>query len=158
MKQIYIKSQTFQDHQTSRGQQFNWHFSIYISEHFTPLNAIKYKIHMDHSILIITDILDNYIDLLQQTFRGTQFNLNTFRFTHFIKTFIDSLLASKRNQIYSEASSTRFSAINLLYFMFTDETPHGSTSNHRHFRTTRLLADNNSIDTFRFIYQNTLHL
>ena len=46
---IYIKSQTFQDHQTSRGTQFNWHFSIYISEHFTPLNAIKYKLHMDLS-------------------------------------------------------------------------------------------------------------
>ena len=84
--------------------------------------------------------------------RGRQFNLTPFNL------YIKTLLASKRDQIYSEASSTRFSAINLLYFTFTDETPHGSTSNHRHFRTTRLLAEHNSIDTFRFIYQNTLHL
>ena len=54
----YIKSQTFPDHQTSRGTQFNWHFSIYISEHFTPLNAMKY-----------------IINLLKQTFRMT-LNIN----------------------------------------------------------------------------------
>ena len=95
----------------------------------------------------ITDILDNY-----QTSRGTQFNLTLF------DLYIKTLLASKRNQIYSKASSSRFSAINLLYFTFTDETPHRSTSNHRHFRTIRLLAEHNSIDTFRFIYQNTLHI
>ena len=34
----------------------------------------------------------------------------------FKESMIKTLLASKRNQIYSEASSTRFSAINLSYF------------------------------------------
>ena len=51
---IYIKSQTFQDHQTSRGTQCNWHLSIYISKHFSHLNAMKY-----------------IINLLKQTFRAT---------------------------------------------------------------------------------------
>ena len=51
----------------------------------------------------MTDISENY-----QSYRGTQLNL-TLRFTNQI------LLASQRNQIYSEASSTHFSAVNLLY-------------------------------------------
>ena len=41
--------------------------------------------------------------------RGRQFNL-----THF-NLYIKTLLASKRNQIYSEASSAHFSAINLSF-------------------------------------------
>ena len=56
----------------------------------------------------ITDILYNY-----QTSRGTQFNSTLF------DLYIKTLLASKRNQIYSEASSTRFSAIYLLYLRLT---------------------------------------
>ena len=84
---IYIKSQTFQDHQTSRGTQFNWHFSIYISKHFSHLNVIKYILkHLQHAFQLL--IYNTYV---------------------------------------------------------TDETPNGSTSNHRHFRTTKLLAEHNSI-------------
>ena len=41
---IYIKSQTFQDHQTSRGIQFNWHFDLYIRTLYTSKrNQIYYK-------------------------------------------------------------------------------------------------------------------
>ena len=66
----YIKSQTFPDHQTSRGTQFNWHFSIYISEHFTPLNAIKYK--------------STWISAKSQTFRQlSDFSRNTIQFNTF---------------------------------------------------------------------------
>ena len=46
-------------------------------------------------------------------YRGTQFNLTLF------DLYIKTLLVSKRNQIYSEASSTRFSAIYLLYLRLT---------------------------------------
>ena len=44
---------------------------------------------------------------------GTDFSRNTIQLTLF-DLYIKTLLASKHNQIYSEASSTRFSAINLL--------------------------------------------
>ena len=40
------------------------------------------------------------------------FSRNTIQLTHF-DLYIKTLLASKRNLIYSKASSTRFSAINL---------------------------------------------
>ena len=52
----------------------------------------------------MTDISENY-----QSYRGTQFNLTLCDLP--IKRF----LASQRNQIYSEASSTHFSAVNLWY-------------------------------------------
>ena len=42
------------------------------------------------------------------------FSRNTIQLTLF-DLYIKTLYTSKRNQIYSEASSTRFSAINLLY-------------------------------------------
>ena len=138
--------------------------SIYISKHFSHLNVIKYILkHLQHAFQLLIYYTIRYrwnssrIYIKSQTFPDHQ----TSRGTQLIDTFdlyFKTLLVSKRNQIYSEASSTRFSAINLLYFTFTDETPHGSTSNHRHFRTTRLLAEHNSIETFRFIYQKTLHL
>ena len=121
---IYIKSQTFPDHQTSRGTQFNWHFSIYISEHFTPLNAMKYIInllkqtfrmtlnmHLRSTNQIHMDLknhrhLDNY-----QTSRGRgrQFNLTPF------DLYIKTLLASKRNQIYYKSSSTNISDYHQTY-------------------------------------------
>ena len=105
---IYIKSQTFQDHQTSRGQQFNLTlFDLYIKTlytskrsqiyykssstniydyHQTYTYALQIKIYMD--LKKITDILDNY-----QTSRGTQFNLTLF------DLYIKTLYTSKRNQI-----------------------------------------------------------
>ena len=54
---------------------------------------------------LISDISENY-----QSHRGTQFNLTLCDLP------IKTLLASQRNQIYSEASSTHFSAINLSSF------------------------------------------
>ena len=65
---------------------------------------LRYTNQIHKDLKKITDILDNY-----QTSRGTQFNLTLF------DLYIKTLYTSKRNQIYSEASSTRFSAINLLY-------------------------------------------
>ena len=53
----------------------------------------------------ISDISENY-----QSYRRTQFNLTLCDLP------IKTLLTSQRNQIYSEASSTHFSAINLSYF------------------------------------------
>ena len=52
----------------------------------------------------MTDISENY-----QSYRGTQFNLTLCDLP------IKTLLAFQRNQIYSEASSTHFSAVNLWY-------------------------------------------
>ena len=65
---------------------------------------LRYTNQIHKDLKKITDILDNY-----QTSRGTQFNLTLF------DVYIKTLYTSKRNQIYSEAFSTRFSAINLLY-------------------------------------------
>ena len=45
------------------------------------------------------------------------FSRNTIQLTLF-DLYIKTLYTSKRNQIYSEASSTRFSAINLLYLRY----------------------------------------
>ena len=53
----------------------------------------------------ISDISENY-----QSYRRTQFNLTLCDLP------IKTLLTSQRNQIYSEASSTHFSAINLSYY------------------------------------------
>ena len=52
----------------------------------------------------MTDISENY-----QSYRGTQFNLTLCDLP------IKTLLAFQRNQIYSEASSKHFSAVNLWY-------------------------------------------
>ena len=104
------------------------------------------QIHMD---LKITDILDNY---QTSSVRGRQFNFTLFNL------YIKTLLASKRNQIYSKVSSTRFSVINLLYFTYpskllTDLHQITDISGPPDFSRNTI-----SIDTFRFIYQNTLHL
>ena len=47
----------------------------------------------------------------------SDFSRNTIQLTLF-ELYIRTLYTSKRNQIYSKASSTRFSAINLLYFTY----------------------------------------
>ena len=52
----------------------------------------------------MTDISENY-----KSYRGTQFNLTLCDLP------IKTLLAFQRNQIYTEASSTHFSAVNLWY-------------------------------------------
>ena len=150
------------------------------------------------------------------------FSRNTIQLTLF-DLYIKTLLASKRNLISSEASSTRFSAINLLYLRLpmklltilhqiadisgpptsrgtqcnwhlsiytskhftplnaikyiinllqqtfpitikhtlrsTNKNPHGSQLNHRHLRQLSDFSRNTiQFNTFRFIYQNTLHI
>ena len=47
----------------------------------------------------------------------SDFSRNTIQLTLF-ELYIRTLYTSKRNQIYSKASSIRFSAINLLYFTY----------------------------------------
>ena len=102
--------------------QFNT--AIYQSKNFSPLNAIKYILkHLQHTFQLLIyhtlTLYPSYSLLIQinhrhfsthQTYRGTQFNLTLCDLP------IKKLLASQRNQIYSEASSTHFSAINLSYF------------------------------------------
>ena len=100
-----------------------WHFVIYQSKHFSPPNAIKYILkHLQHTFQLLiyhTLVLypsksslfqiHHYISENYQTSRRTQFNLTLCNLP------IKTLLTSQRNQIYSEASSTHFSANNLSY-------------------------------------------
>ena len=121
---IYIKSPTFQKTIRVIAEHNSiWHSVIYQSKHFSPPNAIKYILkHLQHTFKLLIyhtlTLYPSYSSLLQihhyisenyQTSRGTQFNL-----TH-CDLPIKTLLTSQRNQIYSEASSTHFSANNLSY-------------------------------------------
>ena len=122
--EITTKSQTFQKTIRLLAKHNSiWHFAIYQSKDSSPLNvinifwsifnthyvhhqaytyALPIKILRDHNY--ITDISENY-----QTSRGTQFNLTLCDLP------IKTLLASKRNQIYSEASSIHISAHHQAY-------------------------------------------
>ena len=93
------------------------------SKHFSPPNAIKYILkHLQHTFqLIIYHIsrfthqnahCSKYITTFQKTIRLIAEHSLIWHFRLPIKT----LLAFQRNQIYSESSSTHFSAINLSYF------------------------------------------
>ena len=83
----------------------------------------------------MTDISENY-----QSYRGTQFNLSLCDLP------IKTLLAFQRKQIYSEASLTHFSAINLSYtyslpiIILID--PNKSQT---FLKTIRVIAEHNSI-------------
>ena len=113
-----------ENYQTYRGTQFNltlsitnqntsrlstqsnifWSiFNTLFSYKFIILHALPIKLLMD--LHEISDISENY-----QSYRRTQFNLTLCDLP------IKTLLTSQRNQIYSEASSTHFSAINLSYY------------------------------------------
>ena len=92
------------------------------SKHFSPPNAIKYILkHLQHTFQLITYHISRfthqnahcskYITTFQKTIRLIAEHSLIWHFRLPIKT----LLASQRNQIYSEASSTHFSAINLSY-------------------------------------------
>ena len=103
--------------------QFNLTLCDLYIKHFTPLNAIKYykssstHISAHHqtythalSVKILIDL--NKSQTFQKTIRVIayqQFNLTL------CDLLIKTLLAYQRKQIYSEASSTHFSAINLWY-------------------------------------------
>ena len=96
---------------------------IYQSKHFSPPNAIKYILkHLQHTFQLIIYHISRFthqnahcsksITTFQKTIRLIAEHSLIWHFRLPIKT----LLASQRNQIYSEASSTHFSAINLSYF------------------------------------------
>ena len=111
-----------ENYQSYRGTEFNLTLCDYQSKHFSPPNANKYILkHLQHTFqLLIYHALmlyssksslfqiHHYISENYQTYRGLQFNL-TLSITN------KTLLAHQRKQIYSEASSTHFSAINLSY-------------------------------------------
>ena len=66
---------------------------------------------------------------------------------------IKTLITSQRNQIYSEASSTHFSAINLSYFTLQSSNPHCSKYITTFQKTIRLIAEHSLIWHF-VIYQS----
>ena len=90
----------------------------------------------------MTDISENY-----QSYRGTQLNLTLCDLP------IKRLLAYKRNQIYSEASSIHFQLLIYHILRSTHHNPHCSKYITTFQKTIRLLAEHNSIYTLRFIHQ-----
>ena len=74
--------------------------------HFSANNLSYFTLYSSKCSLFQ---IHHYISENDQTYRGTQFNLTLCDLP------INKLLASQRNQIYSEPSSTHFSAINLSY-------------------------------------------
>ena len=117
------KSQTFQKTISVIAEHNSiWHFAIYQSKDFSPLNAIKYILkHLQHTFqLIIYHILrsthhnphcSKYITTFQKTIRLIAEHNSIWHCDLPSK----GLLAYNCDQIYSEASSTHFSAINLWY-------------------------------------------
>ena len=122
--EVTTKSQTFQ--KTIRllvEHNSIWHFAIYQSKDSSPLNVINIfwsifnthfrepsSIHLRSTHQNPQRSLLNHRHLAKyQTSRGTQFNLTLCDLP------IKTIVASKRNQIFSEASSTNFSAIDLSY-------------------------------------------
>ena len=120
---IYIKYPTFQ--KTIRvivEHNSIWQSVIYQSKHFSPPNANKYILkHLQHTFQLLiyhpsrfthqNPYGSKYITTFQKTIRLVAGNSLIWHFRLPIKR----LLASQRNQIYSEASSTHFSAVNLSY-------------------------------------------
>ena len=89
------------------ASQRNQIYSEASSTHFSANNLSYFTLYSSKCSLFQ---IHYYISENYQTYRGTQFNLTLCDLP------IKKLLASQRNQIYSEASSTHFSAINLSYF------------------------------------------
>ena len=91
---------------TLLAYQRNWIYSEASSTHFSAINLSYFTLYLLNSPWI-------YIKYptFQKTIRVIAENSLIWQFRIPIKT----LLASQRNQIYSEASSTHFSAINLSY-------------------------------------------
>ena len=129
----------------------------YQSKHFSPINAIKYILkHLQHTFQLLIYHTSRfthqnphgskYITTFQKTIRLIAEHSLIWHFRLPIKT----LLASQRNQIYSEASSTHFSAINLSY---TNAIPIIILIDRNKFQTfqksIRLIAEHNSIWHFR---------
>ena len=95
------------------------------STRFSAINLLCLRLTMK----LLTD-LHQITDISGQP----DFSRNTIQLTLF-DLYIRTLLASKRNQIYSESSSTRISDHHLTYtYALTNQNLHESQSNHRHFR------------------------
>ena len=120
---IYIKYPTFQiTIRLIAEHSLIWHFRLPIktllasqrnqiyseasSTHFSAINLSYFTLYSSKCSLFQ---IHHYISENNQSYRGTQFNLTLCDLP------IKTLLTSQRNQIYSEASSTHFSAINLSY-------------------------------------------
>ena len=121
--------------------------STNISDHHqTYTYALQIKIHMD--LKYITDILDNY-----QTSRGTQFN---WHLSSYISEYFTPINAIKYIKIFF---NKHFGSPSNIHLPSTNQNLHGSQINCRHFRQLSDFSRNPiKFNTFRFIYQNTLHL
>ena len=138
---------------------------IYQSKHFSPPNAIKYILkHLQNTFQLIiyhtsrfthqNAHCSKYITTFQKTIRLIADNSLIWHFRLPIKT----LFAYQRNQIYSEAASTQFSAINLSYFTIYPLNSSLIQINHKHFRKLSDFSLNTiQFDTLRFTNQNTSH-
>ena len=139
---------------------------IYQSKHFSPPNAIKYILkHLQHNFQLLiyytsrfthqNPHCSKYMTTFQKNIRLIADNSLIWHFRLPIKT----LLTSQRNQIYSEASSTQFSAINLSYTYALPIILLLIQINHRYFSTLSDLSRNTiQFNTLRFTNQKTSRL
>ena len=120
------------------------------STHFSDIN-LSYT----HALPIILLIDPNK----SQTFRKTIRVIAEHNSIWLCDLLIKTLLASQRNQIYSEASSTHFWAINLSYITLYRSWSSLILINHRHFRKlSELSRITIQFDTLWFTNQNTARL
>ena len=120
--EVTTKSQTFQKTIRLLAEHNSiWHFAIYQSKDSSPLNVINifwsiFNTHLRRPSSIhwrSTHQNPQRSQLNHRHFRKlSDFSRNTIQFTYWDLP-IKTLIASIRNQIYFEASSTHFSAINL---------------------------------------------
>ena len=165
---IYIKYPTFQ--KTIRvivEHNSIWHYLIYQSKHFSPPNAIKYILkHLQHTFQLLIyhtlTLYPSYSLLIQINHRHFSTLLDLSRNTIQFDTLwlpIKTLLTSQRKQIYSEASSTHFSAINLSYTYALPIILLLIQINHKYFSTLSDLSRNTiQFNTLRFTNQKTSRL
>ena len=94
---------------TLLASKHNQIYSEVSSTRFSSINLLCSRLPMK---------LLTYLHQITDISGPPDFSRNTIQLTLF-DLYIKTLLASKRNKIYSEASSTRFSAIYLLYLRLT---------------------------------------
>ena len=129
--------------------QRNQIYSEASSKHFSSNNLSYFTLYSSKCSLFQ---IHHYISENYQTSREHSL------IWHFRLT-IKTLLASQRNQIYSEAFKTHFIAINLSYFTLYPSYSLLIQINIQTFQyTIRLIADTIQFNTLRFTNQNTSHL
>ena len=120
------------------------------STHFSAINLSYFTLYSSKCSLFQ---IHHYISENNQSYRGTQFNLTL------CDKPIKTLLTSQRKQIYSEASSTHFSAINLSNTYALPIILLLIQINHRYFSTLSDLSRNTiQFNTLRFTNQKTSRL